>query len=157
MIKVFVGSSVEHQEIAKQVALSLEDANCTARAWWLIFELGDFTLQRLIQEAYEVDAAIFVFSPDDKTWYRKAEFQTPRDNVVFEYGLFLGRHGLKEPKRAIVLRVGGAKLPSDVNGVTYMPFDPAKPETFKSNVKKWVEKVRMALDAEAKQVSQPKH
>lgn len=148
MARIFIGSSSEQRGIAESVARSLEQANCAVRAWWDIFEPGDVILHRLLEEAHSVDAAIFVVSPDDKTWYRNVEYGSPRDNVVFEYGLFLGRHGLQNPKRAVVLRLGGSKLPTDINGVTYIPFAPDKPETFKHEVTKWASGVKAAIARE---------
>jgi hypothetical protein len=51
---------------------------------------------------------------------RGAEFDTARDNIVFEYGLFLGRVG---PGRAFVIQEEGTKLPSDLYGITTPRFE----------------------------------
>ena len=48
---------------------------------------------------------------------------TPRDNVLFELGLFIGRLGRL---RSILLEPAAAnvKLPSDLSGITTIPYQP---------------------------------
>jgi hypothetical protein len=46
-------------------------------------------LERL---ADETDAAILLFTADDKTWYRNSERHEPRDNLLFEAGMFFAAH-----------------------------------------------------------------
>lgn len=50
-------------------------------------------LEDLIRQTREADFALFVFGPDDKIASRYQEHAAPRDNVIFEMGLFLGRLG----------------------------------------------------------------
>ena len=51
------------------------------------------TLDSLLDAVSENDFGIFVFSPDDKLNIRSSDLVSPRDNVVFEAGLFMGRYG----------------------------------------------------------------
>jgi predicted nucleotide-binding protein len=47
---------------------------------------------------------------------------SPRDNVVFEAGLFGGALGIR---RTFILHATGSKLPSDLLGLTSVRYDPA--------------------------------
>jgi predicted nucleotide-binding protein len=50
----------------------------------------------------------------------------PRDNVIFEYGMFLGRHTRKKAF-FIVPRGVDIKLMTDVLGITCLDYDPSNP------------------------------
>jgi len=66
----------------------------------------------------DFDFGIFVFSPDDIVKMRGQEFQSARDNVLFELGLFIGRLG---KERGIILLPRGQEdfhLPTDLLGIT---------------------------------------
>jgi hypothetical protein len=62
-----------------------------------------------------------VLGPDDLVASRDVTKSAPRDNVVFELGLFMGALG---PERTYMVLPAGAdlKLPSDVAGITYLPY-----------------------------------
>lgn len=62
-----------------------------------------------------------VLSPDDDVESRSAKAQAPRDNVVFELGLFIGALG---PERTYMVRPVGVdlKLPTDLAGITYLSY-----------------------------------
>ena len=47
---------------------------------------------------------------------------SPRDNVVFEAGLFGGALGIR---RTFILHANGSKLPTDLLGLTSVRYDPA--------------------------------
>lgn len=66
------------------------------------------------------DFGIMIFAKDDITTVRGEEFETPRDNVLFEYGLFLGRVG---SDKAFIVAEEGIKLPSDLLGVTHVFYN----------------------------------
>ncbi len=82
----------------------------------------------LEEELDRCDFAVAVAHPDDQTQSRDANWPTPRDNVVFELGFFMGRLGRS---RAILMepRETQVKLPSDLAGVTTISyrFDPHEP------------------------------
>ncbi|MFJ2521360.1 TIR domain-containing protein [Cellulosimicrobium cellulans] len=48
------------------------------------------TLQSLVEEAKKSDFAVLVLSADDMVESRHVVGKAPRDNVVFELGLFMG-------------------------------------------------------------------
>jgi hypothetical protein len=86
------------------------------------FNPGTSTLERLLELTREVDFAAFVFAQDDWTASSPSAssqpgsgLASPRDNVVFEAGLFGGVLGMR---RTFILHASGAKLPSDLLGLT---------------------------------------
>jgi Predicted nucleotide-binding protein containing TIR-like domain/Histidine-specific methyltransferase, SAM-dependent len=115
--KIFIGSSTEKKSIAEKIAQLLSNNHYEVLRWWTQFSAGSVTLDRLIDIAKEVDGAIFIFSKDDKKWYRGKEHDSPRDNVVLEYGLFVG---LLDRNRAIVLAEENLDLPSDVDSINHL-------------------------------------
>ena len=120
--RIFIGSSSEVKLLAEQVATQLAN-DATALGWWVSPEFinGFATLDGLLKAVETYDFAVFLFTPDDRCTSRNKTHQVPRDNVVFEYGLFLGRLG---KARTLAYRqhsaVSPLKLPSDVAGI-YMP------------------------------------
>ena len=91
----------------------------TMRPWNTVFQNGDNFLERLVTEANSVDAAIFVFARDDRRDIRGRSDYTTRDNVVLEYGLFLGLLG---KERIYVLRESGVEMPTDLAGLASTSF-----------------------------------
>ena len=69
---------------------------------------------------------------------------SPRDNVVFEAGLFGGALGIR---RTFILHADGAKLPSDLLGLTAIRYDP---DTTPAIVRQINQKLRNAIDAEGR-------
>jgi Predicted nucleotide-binding protein containing TIR-like domain len=125
--KLFIGSSSGNGVvIAKKVA-----AEITKRCGdWLecdvwndgkTFEINVSTLQSLARAAQRDHYGVFVATPDDKTVKKKASVLEPRDNVIFEMGLFLGSLGVS---RVFLMVQEGANLPSDFLGITMPPFSP---------------------------------
>jgi len=113
--RVFVGSSTEGLEVAGLVKSYLSpDYDCVV---WNedVFKANDSFLETLLKAASLFDFGIMVFSSDDETIVRHKIFDTPRDNVMFEFGLFLGRVGRE---RAFVIQEEGCHLPSDLLGIT---------------------------------------
>jgi hypothetical protein len=118
--KVFIASARESKDLAKVVAQRLSDAGFDAVRWWTAFRPGDFTLDRLRDVAGAVDAAVLLSLRTDRTWYRGKETDVPRDNVVFEAGLFI--HSLGR-ELAVVVADGEVRLPSDLDGLTRIAGD----------------------------------
>jgi Predicted nucleotide-binding protein containing TIR-like domain len=113
--RIFIGSSSEGLDIAKKVKNSLKgDFDCVIWNDGPVFGLGTSYLDSLLKAGSMFDFGILVTTKDDKTKSRDKLFASPRDNVVFEYGLFMGRLG---KFRTLILREEGAKLPSDIEGI----------------------------------------
>lgn len=116
---VFVGSSSEQLPLVTHLIRALKDKT-VPRPWNRSFEPGETTLEALMASANEADFAIFVFGPDDWTESRSAKRASPRDNVVFEAGLFGGMLGWR---RSMIVHADGVKLPSDLLGLTLIRYD----------------------------------
>lgn len=120
-VKVFIGSSTEGLKIARILQAELESASgCTVNRWDIAtFAPGSLTLDALIAEANKVDFAILVATGEDTITTRGTETAAVRDNIIFEFGLFLGALGRE---RVYLLSVGNAKLPSDLLGLTRLIY-----------------------------------
>jgi hypothetical protein len=91
-------------------------AECRLRTYG-VFGLSRGTLESLIEATQHSDFAILVLTPDDLVSKKGRETHLPRDNVVFEIGLFMG--GIGRDRTFIVH--GSADvidLPSDLAGIT---------------------------------------
>lgn len=94
------------------------------RPWRDSYELMEGSLEALIGISKGVDFAIFVLTPDDRATVRGKHVSIPRDNVVFELGLFMGELG--RDRVAVALDTSASvSLPTDLEGVTVARFDAA--------------------------------
>lgn len=137
-MKIFIGSSSEQLHNAENVARWLEDLNQEPILWTNIFSLATYTLDALINVSNEVDAAVFVFGEDDKTWYRDNPIMSVRDNVLFEYGLFSGK---LSRNKVIFLCKGNPKIASDLVGITYGNLN--KPLNAKHHITTWINNIKL--------------
>lgn len=121
-IRVFLISSVESLGVARTIQNALAYDDFTVTVWTDgVFKVANYALESLENEMDNSDFAIAIAHADDITEFRGKEWPTPRDNVLFELGLFMGRLG---KKRAILMepRDHGVKLPSDLTGITAIPY-----------------------------------
>ncbi|WP_169558637.1 TIR domain-containing protein [Myxococcus stipitatus] len=118
---MFLGSSTEGLLIAKEIQLNLKHTT-TVRIWTNgVFGPSGVPVDDLIKQVDACDFAAFVFGPDDTTISRKELLDAPRDNVVFELGLFMGRVGRE---RAFIIKEQSTeiKIPSDLLGITPITY-----------------------------------
>ncbi|MBD3630983.1 nucleotide-binding protein [Cyclobacterium sp.] len=121
--RVFIGSSTEQLSIAYAIQANLDhDAQVTV---WTqgVFRLSKSALESLMDSLDLFDFAIFVFHPDDITRIRNSSFETVRDNVVFELGLFLGKLGKDKVFFLVPCNSEGLHLPTDLLGIAPGTFD----------------------------------
>jgi hypothetical protein len=123
--RIFLGSSGKQQKLLQALTRGLEDV-AHVEPWTTSFNPGTTTLERLLELAHEVDFAVLVFARDDWTSTSspaspppESAQASPRDNVVFEAGLFGGALGMR---RTFILHANGAKLPSDLLGLTCVRY-----------------------------------
>jgi hypothetical protein len=123
--RLFLGSSGKQAKLVQALTRGLADV-ADVEPWTAVFNPGVSTLDRLVELTREVDFAAFVFAQDDWTTNPaddSAQGQaSPRDNVVFEAGLFGGALGMR---RTFILHANGAKLPTDLLGMTAVRYPPA--------------------------------
>lgn len=121
-IRVFIISSVEGLPIARAIQEAFEHDPFTCTVWTDgVFRIANYTMESLEAAIDDSDFAIAVAHADDMTAYRGQDWPTPRDNVILELGLFMGRLGRA---RSILMepRDEKLKLPSDMTGITTVPY-----------------------------------
>src|SRR6185312_4208906 len=126
--RIFLGSSGSQAKLLQALTLGLEVV-AHVEPWTSSFNPGTTTLDRLLELTREVDFAAFVFARDDWTTNSPPAAEvpaagqaSPRDNVVFEAGLFGGVLGMR---RTFILHARDAKLPSDLLGLTCVRYGDA--------------------------------
>ena len=143
--RIFLGSSGKQAKLIQAITRGLAEV-ADVEPWTTTFNPGRQTLDRLVELSQEVDFAAFVFAQDDWTTTVAAESgqASPRDNVVFEAGLFGGALGIR---RTFILHAHGSKLPSDLLGLTSVRYDPAAGPAEISAIN---QKLRKAIEAEGR-------
>jgi hypothetical protein len=147
--RIFLGSSGKQAKLLQALTRGLEDV-AHVDPWTTSFNPGTTTLDRLVELAHEVDFAAFVFARDDWTTTSPAAphagtgEDSPRDNVVFEAGLFGGVLGMR---RTFILHARGSKLPSDLLGLTCVRYGDA---TSSSEMRVVNQKLRKAIENEGR-------
>lgn len=123
--RIFIGSSVEGLNVAYAIQQNLtHDAESTV--WDQgVFELSKTTIESLNQTLDNVDFGVFVFSPDDLVEMRNKTASTIRDNVLFEFGLFVGRLG-RDRVFFVSPESNDFHLPTDLLGVTPAKYNPSR-------------------------------
>ncbi len=123
--RIFLGSSGQQQKLVQALTRGLGEI-ADVEPWTTTFNPGVSTLERLMELTREVDFAAFVFAADDWTTSQASSAPdaasgqaSPRDNVVFEAGLFGGALGMR---RTFILHAHGAKLPTDLLGLTSVRY-----------------------------------
>ena len=125
--RIFIGSSKEALPIARKIKSGLKyDAHVDTWADGIFDEPGKAYIEVLEEMLNNYEYGIFVFNPDDKVFSRGKKLSIPRDNVIFEYGMFLGKHSRK--KAFFILPRGiDVKIMTDVLGITCLEYDPTNP------------------------------
>jgi predicted nucleotide-binding protein len=122
-IRVFVISSREACPIARAVNNAFKhDDNILVDLWTEgTFRATHYTLEDLERKVEDSDFAVAIAQGDDVTESRDKHWPVPRDNVIFELGLFMGRLGRR---RAILMepREDKVKLPSDLAGISTITY-----------------------------------
>lgn len=119
--KVFIGSSSEALPVVRIVEKVLSE-KCDVLAWDINpVKPSDYLFEGLVEISESVDFAIFVLSPDDELNHRKNQYKAPRDNVIFESGIFMSKLGRK---RVFLLSARGEalKFPSDIAPIQRVPY-----------------------------------
>ncbi|NGZ88619.1 TIR domain-containing protein [Duganella aceris] len=128
-VRVFIISSAECRAVGRTIQNAFAREPFTTVMWTDdVFKVANYTLQSLEDEVDKSDFAIAIAHADDVTESRGKAWPAPRDNVIFELGLFMGRLG---KERAILMepRDLDVKLPSDLTGITTIPYRYAKEDT----------------------------
>src|SRR2546426_4552363 len=119
-VRVFIGTSSEQKNSIPVLQGYLETAGFETLPWTEAFKFGEYTLEALFKAVGQTNAAIFLMSLDDQRWYRGKKDDMPRDNLIFEAGLWMSRYGRKH---VLILVAASADqklgLPTDLSGLTF--------------------------------------
>jgi hypothetical protein len=119
--RIFLGSSGKQTGLLETLTRGLQGV-ARVEPWTTVFDPGTTTLGRLLELTGEVDFAAFIFARDDWTAGPPGGGSgqaSPRDNVVFEAGLFGGVLGME---RTFILHARESKLPTDLLGLTCLRY-----------------------------------
>ena len=120
---LFVGSSKESLSIAQALHANLASENLTVRLWTdEVFGASQFPLIDLEIQIREADFAALVLGPDDEVVSRNQKSEAPRDNVIFELGLFMGSL-THERTFMIVPDKRDVKIPTDLLGLNALRYE----------------------------------
>lgn len=126
---VFIGSSREALAVATPIRDGLLCPELEVRLWTDgVFGPSRFPMEDLERQLDQADFAVLVAAADDRVSSRGKDSEAPRDNVVFELGLFMG--ALARLRTFIVAPRGiDLKIPTDILGLTPVLYDisPAGP------------------------------
>jgi predicted nucleotide-binding protein len=121
---VFIGSSSESLAVARELKKGLPHDTISVALWTDgVFRASSFAIDDLLDQVKGADFAILVLGQDDTVISRRIKTSAPRDNVIFELGLFMGALGrlrtlIVKPKRLVT------KIPSDLLGLTPLEYEP---------------------------------
>ncbi|WP_455230411.1 Pycsar phage resistance system effector protein PycTIR [Geopseudomonas aromaticivorans] len=119
---VFIICSVEALPIARAIESHLQHEKLFVKTWTHgVFRASQYAIESLEEQLDECDFAIAIAQPDDAVTIREETKNTPRDNVIFELGMFVGRFGRK---RTFLIEPRGDEihLPSDLKGLTTLTY-----------------------------------
>jgi SAM-dependent methyltransferase len=126
-LRIFLASSQESVDsrIVELLARELDAGGLRVTHWKTIFPPSQYPIEALLENARSHDSAAFVFAGDDVFVSRNSKSPAVRDNVLLEFGIFLGS---LERSRIFVLQEMGVRKPSDLHGLTVLEY-PRDPES----------------------------
>jgi CRP/FNR family transcriptional regulator, cyclic AMP receptor protein len=142
---VFIGSSSEARTVATSISRFLARDPVVARVWHQgVFGASKVAIESLEEMSRAADFAVLILSADDTTKTRGRRVAAPRDNVVFELGLFVGAI---ERIRTLLLveEKKGLRIPPDLYGVTYLPFSRSTAAERRRTIAKAADEVRTRI------------
>jgi hypothetical protein len=119
---MFIGSSFEGKRVAETIQMALE-YEVHSTVWQQgVFGLSGGSLESLVSALNDYDFATLVLTADDLLEKRNASGRCPRDNVLFELGLFMGALG-RSRTFIVHSRTTPPMLPTDLAGITPATYE----------------------------------
>lgn len=119
---VFIGSSKESLPVAEAIKSNLEDKDLIVQLWTDdVFGASQFILTELERQVRESDFAVLVLGADDIVESRDEISDAPRDNVIFELGLFMGTLS-HERTFMVIPHESDIKIPTDLLGLIPLKY-----------------------------------
>lgn len=142
--RIFIGSSSESKEIAEYLQLAL-DAHFETTIWDQgVFTLSTLGLSALLKAPEDFDVAVLIYAADDVTNKRNLEKAAPRDNVIFESGVFMGTLGA-ERTYLVHCADDDLHIPTDLHGMTLAPFRRRRDGNLQAAINPVAVKIREAV------------
>lgn len=122
---MFVGSSTERLGSARRLAEHFAPDRDTVEVfvWDAIFGNLEYPLEALTRTLNDWDFAALIWGGEDRTDSRSTVKASPRDNLIFEAGLAIGRLGRR---RTFILVPEAAdtslKIPSDLEQAALLTY-----------------------------------
>ncbi len=121
--KMFVACASESLPVAKAIKAHFAPKEVVVEIWTdSVFKPSLGTMESLESKLTSTDFTVAVFSADDKVESRGRESVAPRDNAIFELGLFAGELGRKRSFFAVPNGID-VKIPSDLAGITSVRYN----------------------------------
>jgi predicted nucleotide-binding protein len=117
MDDLFLAYSSKARATANDIEKFLSSRGVSVRDWEIDFAPGGTILDELIDASKACLGAIMLLTKDDELLVGEESHAAPRDNVIFEMGLFMEAKGRE---RVLVIREEGAKMPADIGGGIYL-------------------------------------
>lgn len=148
--RIFIGSSSEELGLAN-TAKAILDKDFDVIIWndsvWdsSVFKINNNFLNDLLRASLQFDFGLLIGTTDDEVKYRGDAVMQPRDNVLFELGLFIGRLGLSKCAFVIDKEL---KVLSDITGITLARFEKNNTPSFVTAIGQISELFRNQIDAD---------
>ncbi|MBZ5594758.1 MAG: nucleotide-binding protein [Acidobacteriia bacterium] len=131
--KLFIGSSTKFINLAKAFRMTFERDNHLRVEVWEVSRWREnrSNLSQLIDFLDQYQFGVFLLTPDDfvKTSEDGEPTAAPRDNVIFELGLWFGRAG-RDRTWYLVPKNYKLKLPTDLDGLNTIKYDHPEPTEY---------------------------
>jgi CRP/FNR family cyclic AMP-dependent transcriptional regulator len=144
---VFIGSSSDNGlKIAEHISRYLARYPIVPRLWSKgVFECSNTTIEDVMRITDQVDFAVLVLTADDVTSSRGKRKASPRDNVIFELGLFMG--ALDRTRSYMVIPADvDIKIPTDLLGLNTLRFQQRPGRTLARNLQTVLRPLRSLIE-----------
>ena len=150
VVRVFIANSTGALPLAKALHSVLDktqsEIDWKVTAWWEKSRgLGRPVLTMLREECMQAHLAVTLLTGDDLKLTRGETVEVPRDNCIFEAGLFMGALGLESERSVLVSSVEENAVPGDLRGIKYISMPEATPEQLLDQ--EWCETQMLAVAA----------
>ncbi len=138
--RVFIASAGSAKKLAIELKKAMEsiEKKDAEDVWEIVpwfdetsplrLQYGLSILEGLIKECKRTDLAVILMTEDDLKVSDDKMAMVPRDNCIFEAGLFMGGLGLQRDRSVILTSVEKSNLPVDLQSVHYIRIDKRKLE-----------------------------
>jgi len=137
--KVFLVSCGKAKPLANALKEAIQEEKVAKVEPWYTddhFVAGKSTQDALLEACKYYDIALVLLTEDDLLRKGRAAARAPRDNCIYEAGLFTGALGLEPERCLLVSFVERKALPTDLDGIGYIKMP--KPNRGEPLDEKWL-------------------